>query len=66
MGTSTFNGKLQLALTPKIHWRNVADFVDKSPIGVDYDGENELFLSSRWVAERVGAPPHSPRARQMV
>ena len=28
VGTSSFNGKLQLALTPKIHWRNVADFVD--------------------------------------
>ena len=66
MGTSSFNGKLQLALTPKIHWRNVADFVDKSPIGVDYDQENKLSISSRWVAERVGAPPHSPREAQWV
>ena len=28
-----------------------------SPIGVDYQGENELTLSSRWVAEWSEAPP---------
>ena len=46
VGTSTFNGKLQLALTHRIYSQECVGFVDKSPIGVDYDQENKPFSSS--------------------
>ena len=61
MGTSTFNGKLQLALTHRIYSQECVGFVDKSPIGVDYDRENDPTLSSQWMAEWSGAPAIPPR-----
>ena len=40
---------------------NLVDFVDKSPIGVDHDQENEPLSSTRWMAEWSGAPTLPPR-----
>ena len=61
MGTSTFNGKPQLSLTQELYPREIVSSVDKSPIGVDYEPENEPISSSQWMAEWSGAPSLPPR-----